>query len=333
MPEVIREEPSPPPPSPLSSPMRNLESFSNEPRPDRWRLGDVKWGFVFGAQHYGTLVLTLFPAVALGIILFGVGEDPQGDELQNVLSDPTFDRFKRKGSVPAVAAVMVPVAYFLLILFSVEFYLFRPTHRHVTNAVYTSVFFVIGLFCAFVVHIFAQQISAIVVAEPRPDFKTRCIPTPDSRCTGDVSDAFGSFFSGHASSSMVTAVYSTVYLLWSVYFRLGDPKRGKSSSRLLTQVQYCKEGYGVIDRLLHEIGHGAVMYVVILQIGYAWIVGVSRIIDNRHHIWDVNAGLIVGSIVGVLFGLQAIGVYKLMPKYGYSRRKTIVPSPRHSSRV
>lgn len=298
---------------------RRATAHSAPPPPPPWKIKDVRWGFVFGAQHYGTLVLTLFPTVALGVILFGLGEEPAGDELQNVLELRTYNWLKREGSIPALFAVIVPVVFFIIILCSVEFQLYKAYHRHVTNAVYAVVFFLIAWFSTFVVHIFAQQVSAIVVAEPRPDFWTRCGPIrdPDDNkwsCSSDTSDGFSSFFSGHASSAMVTAVYSSVYLLWSVYLRPEGLKKN-AVAKMLRIVQPAQNPSGRFNRIVHELGHGAVMYIVILQIGFAWIVGVSRVIDNRHHIWDVNSGLIVGIVVGTLFGIQTVGVYRLMPKY------------------
>lgn len=262
------------------------------------------------------LVLTLFPIIALGIVLFGIKEEPEVEveELQNILRLRTYAWDKKSGSIPAAAAVLVPVAFYLLLLVVMEFHLYRCYHRHITNAMYAVVFFMFSWTAGFFLHIFVQQISVIVVAEPRPDYWKRCAPELNAleilSCGKDVSDGLASFFSGHASSSMMTAAYSTVYLIWSVYFRTTGIKR--PAARLFRNLKSNSSSW---DRFVHEMCHGAVMYLVLLQLGFAWIVGVSRLLDNRHHVWDVNSGFIVGAIVGGVFGVQAAGLYKLMPRF------------------
>lgn len=43
-----------------------------------------------------------------------------------------------------------------------------------------------------------------------------------------------------------------------------------------------------------------------MQIGWAWGVASSRIIDNKHHVGDVIAGVVLGSVVGTVFVVKSV---------------------------
>lgn len=47
------------------------------------------------------------------------------------------------------------------------------------------------------------------------------------------------------------------------------------------------------------------LYLVLLFIGWAFGVGCSRVIDNKHHPADVVGGWLVGVGIGVLFAARA----------------------------
>jgi len=164
---------------------------------------------------------------------------------------------------------------------------------------------IISWFSAVAVHIFAQQISAIAVSEPRPDFGDRC-KLENGECSGNIDDGLSSFFSGHASSAILSATYSSIYTLWLIYFR-------KSSNGESSATRQKAETWA--DRLADEFLHAFVLYLIVLQMAFAWIVGVSRITDNRHHIWDVNCGFLVGIVVGAIFCIHSIALLSRMPKH------------------
>lgn len=90
-----------------------------------------------------------------------------------------------------------------------------------------------------------------------------------SHCYGDPTDAFSSFPSGHSSESFVTMVFSTLLLrnLFDVSLR----------------------SFMSVENLL---AFGPVVIA-------AWIC-VTRLTDNKHHVDDVMAGAIIGTVCGVL---------------------------------
>jgi len=283
------------------------ESLTENKFEEEWKLRNVDWRFVLGKQHYGTLIFTCFPIIALAVVLWGFTLEPELDvDADVVLKNEDYNNPKKAGSIPAVVAVLIPLFIFLLVLFMSELWFCRRLHGNVTNAVYSVVYFFLNWFCAFVVHIFCEQISAIVVAEPRPDFASRCQLNSNGDCSRDPDDGLSSYFSGHASSATLSAVYSSIYLLWVVYFR--STHRGFLDANIGLD-----GGHRWSDRFFHEVSHAAVLYVVCIQLGFVWVVGTSRMIDNRHHAWDVTAGYFVGTIVAVVFSIQAIGAFPLMP--------------------
>ena len=286
----------------------SFEGLTNGRRID-WNMRDVDWGFIVKQQHYGTLFYTLFPCVALGLVLWSFDVEPELDvDVADVLDNPDYARPKKSGTIPAVAAVIVPFLLFLTTLLIGELSIFKTHHRNITEAVYVIVYFVLNWFCAFAVHIFTQQISAIAVAEPRPDFADRCRVNDSGHCTGETEDGLRSFFSGHASSAALSAVYSSIYLLWLVYFRRVSHDYAAPSCHIRKTWS---------ERFLHEFTHGTILYLVVIQLGFAYVVGISRIIDNRHHIWDVTCGLFVGVVVASFFAIHAIAALPMMPKKEY----------------
>lgn len=284
---------------------RSSGIIGQEKQEEAWKFKAIDWKFVLSQQHYGTLVYTLIPCIALGLILWKWKIEPALDEsVTQILENPDYDYHKKKGSIPALVAVFVPFLVFLLNLLAGELWIAKEVHGCLTNAIYTIVYFLISWFCAFALQIFAQQISAIVVAEPRPDFGDRCQVDSSGKCKGDIKDGMSSFFSGHASSAILSSVYASIYLIWLFYFR-------RITHTLLPTFQVRKTFRA---RLQHEFVNANVLCLIFLQLGFAWVVGVSRIVDNRHHIWDVISGMFLGTMVAAFFSIHAIAALHTMPK-------------------
>ncbi|EED16489.1 PAP2 domain protein [Talaromyces stipitatus ATCC 10500] len=123
------------------------------------------------------------------------------------------------------------------------------------------------------------QILKNACGKPRPDLIDRCRPAPDSHdqpvfglsnstiCTGDpalIKDGFRSWPSGHSSSSFAGLFYLSLYLSGKMHIM---DKRG-------------------------EVWKAIIVMVPILA---ATLIAVSRIMDARHHPFDV----ITGSLLGV----------------------------------
>lgn len=59
----------------------------------------------------------------------------------------------------------------------------------------------------------------------------------------------------------------------------------------------------------NELINFILMLIMVIQVSFGWIVGITRITDNRHHIWDVNIGFFVAFVIAFPFSMQAIGSY------------------------
>jgi len=119
-----------------------------------------------------------------------------------------------------------------------------------------------------------------LVARPRPNFKYSCWPDGAMtwedeaagvvRCTNPsahaVDEARRSFPSGHSSLSAAGLGFLTLYL----YGKLGCFRRGPSETRLGAWV------------------------VATVPAFAACVIGASRVADNKHHPFDVLAGLAIG---------------------------------------
>jgi membrane-associated phospholipid phosphatase len=137
------------------------------------------------------------------------------------------------------------------------------------------------------------------VAEPRPDFKTRCLGSPDAIptydasgnviCTGSISvirEGRDSFPSGHASTALCFGVFGTLYLLWFVYLRkIHLPWRSD---------------VGCMTTFWYQVSH-ALFCACLCPLFIALAICSSRIRDHRHSPADVTAGAFLGSLVAAMY--------------------------------
>ncbi|KAH8550941.1 phosphatidic acid phosphatase type 2/haloperoxidase [Umbelopsis sp. PMI_123] len=135
----------------------------------------------------------------------------------------------------------------------------------------------LGLFFALTFTLMFTDVLKITIGEPRPDMLARCQPSnttspPESLlsiaiCNGvaniDLQDGFKSFPSGHSSYSFAGLGYLSLYLCGKLH---------------------------VFD---HQ-GHVWKGFIVMIPIMGAILVAISRIMDYRHHPWDVIFGSLLG---------------------------------------
>ncbi|KAJ2959405.1 hypothetical protein NQZ79_g5148 [Umbelopsis isabellina] len=137
---------------------------------------------------------------------------------------------------------------------------------------------VLGLFFALTFTLMFTDVLKITIGEPRPDMLARCQPAPNTQspaeallnisiCTtpydSTFQDGFKSFPSGHSSFSFAGLGYLSLYLCGKLH---------------------------VFD---HK-GHVWKGFVVLIPIMGAILVAISRIMDYRHHPWDVVFGGLLG---------------------------------------
>ncbi|XP_037908995.1 phospholipid phosphatase 1-like isoform X3 [Hermetia illucens] len=138
-------------------------------------------------------------------------------------------------------------------------------------------------FIGFIVKLFIVETLKVTIGELRPHFLDTCKPDAIVNCTrGEyisdytctnknvgiyfISDTTRSFPSGHASIGF----YEGVFTAWYLYQRFP-----KSNSAFLAPFLEC------------------------LCLTWGFVCGATRVIDHRHHWWDVVTGDILGGIFAV----------------------------------
>ena len=152
---------------------------------------------------------------------------------------------------------------------------------------------------------FSNTLIKNYVGELRPDFAVRCfgtyedIPpiqysgitiTSSEQCISQDNNLFSSsfrtgrqsFLSGHAASSFSISTSLSLYLLWKIY-----DSRGK---------------YGPFFNQM-------LILLLFIVTSFATFVGCSRIVDNKHHPWDVVGGAAYGALLSTLFFIYTMIVF------------------------
>lgn len=145
-----------------------------------------------------------------------------------VLYDASISYISGGDTVPASAAVLVPFALLCISLFAYEFFIYRVENWHITNAVATTMHFLLDCICAFATVECFTESTKMAAGRLRPDFFQQCQPNGDwttgpamlgvavdGYCTTGEIDGRKSFCSGHASTSAVIVGYNICYLIWA----------------------------------------------------------------------------------------------------------------------
>ncbi|KAL3141624.1 hypothetical protein ABBQ32_004861 [Trebouxia sp. C0010 RCD-2024] len=281
-----------------------------------WKVRDIHWGFVFRAQHYGTLFFTLFIVIALASLHWRGKPRNRG----YFLYDPSISYQSAGNTVPSAVAILVPFASLIISLCAYEFWVYKLENWHITNAVATVLHFLLDSLCAFVTVETFSEATKIAAGRLRPDFFQQCKPDVDwtsgpvqlgqqltSQCTANYSDGRRSFVSSHASTSAVLVGYNIVYLIWAGYIRGGDAAFMGLDKRT---------GWRGGHRLLRELGHGVYLLWILLNFTFVWAVGVSRFTDNKHNISDIEGGWLLGFAFALIYATRSACLHKYVIMHG-----------------
>ena len=215
-------------------------------------------------------------------------------------------------SIPYWVAVLVPLLCLVLSVLFAEIRLHGGALLG-KRAMALSIYFILEGIFAFVVTSQITQVGKVLVGRLRPDYLARCNPAapgaievewaqPASQnpaCNptvgpSELRDGHYSFPSGHTSTAFAFAVYSVIYGVWAFCFR-------DLAARLPTRRR------GLRSILIEGVHAGAALLWVVAQLSFAWGVGISRVIDYRHHPSDVVAGALLGAGFAGLYAARAVG--------------------------
>ena len=140
------------------------------------------------------------------------------------------------------------------------------------------------------------QLCQISIINSNPPFGTVALKYSTSITKERIREGHLSFPSGHSSLASVSMVYCTWYFLhfynhWSNTNTL--QRRQQSGNGAI--YQYSNNNLWTL--LWSEL---RTLIIVLLLPGWAVYVGMTRIVDHWHHVSDVLAGLLLGSMIGTI---------------------------------
>lgn len=272
-------------------------------RTARWSVRDIRLAEVAMRQDWGSL-LAIWVAIGSLAVAWRTQVITLTDRAFLVYDSTLAFKYNVHSTISVEAVGIVGLASLLLSVIIGEF--FVAGHADVTSAVACAVRFVLDGLSCFALNGAVTHASKLMVGRLRPDFLERCRPDipdhveikygispadPSPECRSHLKqskilDGHESFPSGHASSVFVISIYCVAYCVWCWHWRAG-PAKAQSGFAARTAAS----------------GLGMLWLVALLL--WAWGVGISRVIDNKHNPSDVIAGAFLGSLLGVVFALRA----------------------------
>jgi len=242
-------------------------------------------GWCFDIFLYLTILIPLLMSI-LGYIKFDLGSFN--------CHDPLIKLEYRGNTVSRKVMVVLLFVPILFLIFCTEIChsSFRSLRTVFSEAGHRTLYIYIRYWIGATINILVNDVLKTLSAVPRPHFIATCQPDwsrincsansgnvhfSRSLClssdTKAVYDAMKSWPSGHAQLTAFSSIFMAVY----VEKRIGE----KKSLMLKRWLQ------------------------IVLLIGPV-ISSTSRIHDQRHHISDVVVGLVVGALLGLVFGISSI---------------------------
>ncbi|CAL8090501.1 unnamed protein product [Calicophoron daubneyi] len=190
----------------------------------------------------------------------------------------------KSSTVPSYVLYIVSSILIVVTIVAVELTVYRKQLKvkkcRIPVVLYSIYNQLIVAFFGYFVTIAITDIGKVVIGRLRPNFFSVCKPTPlvvsplnytleyacQSGTAKDHTDIEKSFFSGHSS----TSIYSAVFLC--LYIQLRLPRLSVPALRIVLQVVYISLGVTVC---------------------------ITRIVDNKHHWSDVLTGGIAGFLIAL----------------------------------
>ena len=164
--------------------------------------------------------------------------------------------------------------------------------------------------------------TQLLVGELRPDFLERVA----SKNSNLIYRGRLAFPSGHTSVSFAWATFVSIYLFHLLFINthrkpqreflfnneLEEAENSMAPSSHLTFIDeedIIKNGLSLSNLLRRELNHIFKILAISIPLFLAFLVGLSRIIDHRHHAWDVLGGACLGIGISILIFFQTYFCY------------------------
>lgn len=186
-------------------------------------------------------------------------------------------------TVPTWILAVSNIAH-LLVLSALELLLAPSFHRTGTSAWQSSLLLLVD---GAVINAVVYSVVSVIkrsVGRLRPDYFARLAAGDESA----INQGTLSYPSGHAALAATCGAYWALHLTWTLYYRN-------------------RQGSAPLPRVLRWQGDlKAFGKIVLVGLGpaVAGFISVSRVIDNRHHPSDINAGALIGIVATILLWAQ-----------------------------
>jgi len=232
------------------------------------------------------------------------------------VTDTTIAYQHNEDTIAFWLAPLVPAVVFI---FHMAYWELTKTHLPWGHR-FSSIFrFFTSALAALAVVGFHTELFKTLCGRLRPDFLDRCydendvilangtvtvlVPGNSEKCTstrGLEDDGRKSFPSGHSSCTLAVSMYAAYYVLWCLHFRVGKLGNKGYHNKMYMDGSSCAKRLGM--QLLSFMD----ILLMLFQLAWAWGVGVSRFMDNRHHASDIIAGFVLAMTFTPLFLLRTI---------------------------
>lgn len=289
-------------------------------RDDQWSFRKIQWGKVFRRQDHAGLILIVLFYVATGVIHYTV--DPRVNDFylyDATISYPPANKRGFSPTVPAWAAIFIPLLMSIATLIVGEIYYSRTEHHCLTDAIAVIIYFLLDLAQAVGLALLTTEATKVAVGRYRPDFLARCAPADPGTVTLEygnstigmypcdvdlygedtIQDGRQSYPSGHASFSFTLGGYGAGYMIWCWNMRCAWSPRLRGPKR----------------EFLSDLGNVIAKIWTCCLLGVPWGIGCTRIIDYQHNVSDVVAGIVLGLTIATIFLLRAVPRFKRVLTY------------------
>eukprot|EP01024_Parvocaulis_polyphysoides_P012960 TRINITY_DN14930_c0_g1_i6.p1 TRINITY_DN14930_c0_g1~~TRINITY_DN14930_c0_g1_i6.p1 ORF type:complete len:327 (-),score=40.77 TRINITY_DN14930_c0_g1_i6:294-1274(-) len=277
----------------------------------------VDWIYVLAFQNWSTWLVSIPAMVVLGVVHWNI----KPKEREFFITDAQISyEFTNKDSINATVALVLQIGAWVIFAGISEFYTHREKNENGwTRSVTLFLHFLLDMFQSFFISMMSQQTSAVAIGKWRPDFMGRCRPqysdpsfyndpawmhpltrqdceNPDN---GYIIGGLWGFPSGHAQFVVTIWAHGAVYAIWTTYYR--------------REMNNFMEPNTFFARVWKELIQAAILIYLLGTFAWAYIVSLSRYMDNKHAMEDVVAGIMLGILFGCMYCIRAIGVAKLIP--------------------
>lgn len=167
-------------------------------------------------------------------------------------------------------------------------------------ALYECVIIISGLLCAIGITEGITQCVKMYIGRLRPNmyqlcqFNVETLQYSTSISKERIREGHLSFPSGHSSLASVSMIYCTWYFLYYCNYCTNTLQQQR---RFGNNSNYRYSNNALWKLLLSAL---RTLLIVLLFPGWAVYVGLTRIVDHWHHVSDVLAGLLLGSLIGTI---------------------------------